>query len=43
MKDCLSLSGLGGKFFYTLGTEEDEPICTYSDKCMRYFVRQSKK
>ena len=28
MKDCWSLLGLGWKHFSSLGTEEDEPICT---------------
>ena len=43
MKDCLSLPGLGRNFLNSLRTEEDEPIYTYRDKYMRYFVRQSKK
>ena len=43
MKDCLSLPGLGWKYFNSLGTEEDEPIYTYNDKYMRWFVRQSIK
>ena len=43
MKDCLSLPGLGCKNFNSLRTEEDEPIYTYDDKYMRWFVRQSKK
>ena len=43
MKDCLSLPGLGGKYFNSLRTEEDEPIFTYNDKYMRWFVRQSIK
>ena len=43
MKDCLSLPGLGWKNFNSLRTEEDEPIYTYNDKYMRWFVRQSKK
>ena len=42
-KDCLSLSGLGWKYFNSLRTEEDEPIYTYNDKYMRWFVRQSIK
>ena len=41
MKDCLSLPGLGWKFFNSLRTEEHEPIYTYNDKYMRWFVRQS--
>ena len=43
MKDCLSLPGLGWKCFISLRTEEDEPVYTYNDKYMRWFVRQSKK
>ena len=43
MKDCLSLPGLGWKYFNSLRTEEDEPIYTYNDKYMRWFVRQSIK
>ena len=43
MEDCLSLSGLGWKYFISLGTEEEEPIYTYDDKMMRWFVRQSIK
>ena len=43
MKDCLSLIGLGWKYFNSLRTEEDEPIYTYNDKYMRWFVRQSIK
>ena len=43
MKDCLSLPGLGWKFFNSLRTEEDEDIYTYNDKYMRWFVRQSIK
>ena len=39
MKDCLSLPGLGWKYFYSLRTE-DEPIYTYNDKYVRWFVRQ---
>ena len=41
MKDSLSLPGLGWKYFNSLRTEEDEPIYTYDDKYMRWFVRQS--
>ena len=40
MKDCLSLPRLGWKFFNSLRTEEDQPIYTYNDKYMRWFVRQ---
>ena len=43
MKDCLSLPGLGWKYFNSLRTDEDEPIYTYNDKYMRWFVRQSIK
>ena len=43
MKDCLSLPGLGWKYFNSLRTEEDEFIYTYNDKYMRWFVRQSIK
>ena len=43
MKDCLSLPGLGWKYFNSLRTEEDEPIYTYNDKYLRSFVRQSIK
>ena len=35
LKDCLSLPGLGWKYFNSLRTEEDEPIYTYNDKYMR--------
>ena len=43
MKECLSLPGLEWKYFNSLRTEEDEPIYTYNDKYMRWFVRQSIK
>ena len=43
MKDCLSLPGLGWKYFNSLRTEEDEPIYAYNDKYLRWFVRQSIK
>ena len=43
MKDCLSLPGLGWKYFNSLRTEADEPTHTYDDKYMRGFVRQSIK
>ena len=43
MKDCLSLPRLGWNYFNSLRTEEDEPIHTYNDKYMRWFVRQSIK
>ena len=41
MKDCLSLPVLGLKYFNSLRTEEVEPIYTYNDKYMSYFVRQA--
>ena len=41
MKDCLSLPGLGLKYFNSLRTEEDESIYTYNDKYMRDFVRRA--
>ena len=40
---CLSLPGLGWKYFSSLRTEEDEPIYTYNAKYMRWFIRQSIK
>ena len=43
MKVCLSLPGLGWKYFNSLRIEEHEPIYTYNDKCMRWFVRRSIK
>ena len=43
VKDCLSLPGLGWKYFNSLRTEEDEPVYLYMDKHMRWFVRQSVK
>ena len=43
MKDCLPLPALVWKYFNSLRTEEDEPIYTYIDKYMRWFVRQSIK
>ena len=43
MEDCLSLPGLGWKYFNSLRTEEGEPIYIYNDKYMRWFVPQSIK
>ena len=43
MKDCLSSSGLGWKYLNSLRDETDQPIYTYNDKYMRWFVRQSIK
>ena len=42
-KDCLSAPGLGWKYFKSMRDENDEPIYTYNDKYMRWFVRQSIK
>ena len=42
-KDCLRLPGLGRNNFNSLRTEQDEPIYTYNDKYMRWFVQQSIK
>ena len=41
MKDSLSLPGLGFKYFNSLRIDQDEPIYTYNDKYMRWFVRQA--
>ena len=41
MKDCLSAPGLGFKYFNSLRTDQDEPIYTYNDKYMKWFVRQA--
>ena len=41
MKDCLSLPGLGFKYFNSLRTDQDELRYTYNDKYMRHFVRQA--
>ena len=41
MKDCSSLLGLGLKCFNSLRTEQDEPIYTYNENYMRWFVRQA--
>ena len=43
MKECLSFPGVGWKYFNSLRTEEDEPINTYNDQYMRWFIRQSMK
>ena len=42
-KYCLSLPELGWKYSNSLRTKEDEPIYTYNDKFMKWFVRQSIK
>ena len=39
MKDCLSLPGLGLKYFNSFRTEDGEPIYSYNDKYMRWFFR----
>ena len=41
IKDSLSAPGLGWKYFNSMRDENDEPIYTYNDKYMRYFVRQA--
>ena len=41
MKDCLSLPGLGLKYFNTLRSEQGEAIYTYNNKYIRHFVRQA--
>ena len=41
MNDCLSLPGLGLKNFNSSQTEEKEPIYTYKDKYMRWYVRRA--
>ena len=43
IRDCLSLPGLGSKKFISLRTDQEEPIYTYNDKYMSWFVRQSIK
>ena len=43
MKDCLLLPRLRWKYFSSSGEENDEPIYTYKDKNMRWFVRQKIK
>ena len=43
MKDCLTAPSLGWKYFNSMRDENDEPIYTYNDKYMRWFVRQSIK
>ena len=43
MKDCFTLPGLRWSCFNSFRTEKDEPIYTYNDKYIRWFVRQSIK
>ena len=40
MKDCLSAPGLEWTFFNSMRDGNDEPIYTYNDKYIRWFVRQ---
>ena len=35
MKDCISVPGLGWKYFNSMRDENDEPIYTYNDNYMR--------
>ena len=43
MKDCLSLPGFRWKNFNSIRTDEAEPIYTYNEKYMKWFVSQSIK
>ena len=43
MKNSLTLPSLAIKYFNRLRDENNEPIYTYNDEYMRYFVRQSIK
>ena len=43
LKDSLLAPGLGWKYFNSRRDENDEPICTYNDKNMRFFLGQSIK
>ena len=43
MKNLTILPSLANKFFISFREESDEPICTYNDEKLRYFVRQSIK
>ena len=43
MKDCLSARSLGWKSFNSMRDEKDEPMYTYNDKYIKWFVRQSIK
>ena len=40
MKDSLSVPGLGWRDFISLRDESDEPIYSFNDKYMRWFVQQ---
>ena len=43
MKNSLTFLSLAKKYFNSLRDENDEPIYTYNDDFMRYFVRHSMK
>ena len=43
MKNSLTLPSLASKYFNSLREENDEPIYTFNDEFIRYFVRQSIK
>ena len=43
MKNSLTLPSLANKFFNSLRDENNEPIYTYTDPFMRYFVRKAIK
>ena len=42
-KNSITLPSLAKKFFSSLRDENDEPIYTYNEETMRYFVGQSAK
>ena len=43
MKTSITLPSLAPKCFNSLKDKNDEPVYTYNDEYMRYFVRQSRK
>ena len=43
MKNSLTFPSLGCKYFISLRDESDEPLHTYKDKNMRWFVSQKIK
>ena len=43
MKNSLTLPSLANKYFNSLGDENGEPICTYTEPFMRNFVRKAIK
>ena len=43
MRNKVTLPRLVNKYFNCLTYESDEPIYTYNDECMPYFVRKSIK